>query len=72
MHIIRRYMVNREHNICIAPIDIPNGNAQYFGNRDGWEEVTFEEWYPVFWDNSDYTSPCPLVPGEIQFWENQW
>lgn len=36
------------------------------------KEVTFDEWFPVFWASSDYRDDLPQDMTEEHFWRNQY
>ena len=49
----------------IPMIDLYRQNPQL-------REVTFEEWMPVDWAQSDYTFPPPTEKSEVQYWNSEY
>lgn len=65
----RYFIVTRDGKSgTLAPLTAMRGYIEALLASDKVREVTFAEYLPLAWQESDYTDPCPVGISEVEYW----
>lgn len=65
----RYFIVTRDGRTgTLAPLAEMQAYIEALLASDKVREVTFEEWLPMAWLESDYTEPAPVGMSEAEYW----